>query len=103
MSRPIADYALLGDCHSAALVSTDGSVDWWCAPRFDSRSVFARLLDPEAGHFTVRPFATSEVKRECVTDTMVLRTTFHTRSGTLCVTDCLALEAGARGHDIGLR
>ncbi len=103
MSRPIADYALLGDCHSAALISTDGSVDWWCVPRFDSRSVFARLLDLEAGHFTVRPVATSEVKREYVADTMVLRTTFHTRSGTLCVTDCLALEAGARGHDIGLR
>jgi len=103
VSRPIADYALLGDCHSAALVSTEGSVDWWCVPRFDSRSVFARLLDEEAGHFTIRPVETSDVQREYVRDTMVLRTTFHTRSGTLCVTDALALEAGARGHDIGLR
>lgn len=103
MSRPIADYALLGDCHSGALVSSDGSIDWWCAPRFDSRSVFARLLDSDAGHFAIRPVADFTVQREYVPDTMVLRTTFRTASGTLCVTDALALETGARGHDIGLR
>jgi len=103
VSRPIADYALLGDCHSGALVSTDGSIDWWCAPRFDSRSVFARLLDSDAGHFAIRPVADFTVRREYVPDTMVLRTTFRTASGTLCVTDALALETGARGHDLGLR
>jgi len=51
---PIADYALLSDCRSAALVSRSGSVDWWCVPRFDGPSVFARLLDEEAGHWSVR-------------------------------------------------
>jgi GH15 family glucan-1,4-alpha-glucosidase len=103
MSRPIADYALLGDCHSAALVSSDGCVEWWCPARFDSRSVFARLLDPSAGHFSITPVEHYEIAREYEPDTMVLRTTFTTASGTLRLSDALALEPGARGHEIGLR
>lgn len=102
MSPPIADYALLGDCHSAALVSRDGCVEWWCPARFDARSVFARLLDPGAGLFAIGPTESFEVAREYEHDTMVLRTTFTTASGTLRLTDALALEPGARGHDIGL-
>ncbi len=80
MSR-IGDYALLGDCQSAALVDSSGSVDWWCAPRFDSRSVFARLLDPAAGHFSIRPEAPFTVRRTYVEETMVLETTFTTEGG----------------------
>ena len=52
---PIADYGLLSDCSSAALVSRDGSVDWLCLPRFDSPGVFSRLLDPDAGHWSIAP------------------------------------------------
>jgi GH15 family glucan-1,4-alpha-glucosidase len=57
MSRAIADYAMLSDCHTAALVSLDGAVEWLCLPRFDSASLFARLLDDDAGHWILQPKA----------------------------------------------
>jgi len=103
MSRPIADYALLGDCHSAALVATDGCIEWWCPERFDSRSVFARILDPDAGHFAIRPTGHFETTRAYDPDTMVLRTTFTTPTGSVRLTDALVFEHGAREHEIGLR
>jgi hypothetical protein len=53
--RPIADYGLLADCNSAALVTRDGSVDWLCLPRYDSAAIMARILDPEGGHWSIRP------------------------------------------------
>ncbi len=100
---PIADYGFLSDCHSAALVDRSGSVDWWCVPRFDSPSVLGRLLDPQAGHWALRPVGAFATDREYVGDTLVLRTVFRTESGVVSVTDALGLEQGARGHDIGLR
>src|SRR4051794_31386974 len=53
---PIAEYSFLSDCHTGALIAPDGSVDWLCAPRFDSPSVFGSLLDREAGSFRFGPF-----------------------------------------------
>ena len=79
---PIADYALLSDCRSAALVSREGSVDWLCFPRFDGPSVFGRLLD-DARRPLVDPPAgrRADVSRRYVDDTMVLETTFRTSTG----------------------
>src|SRR4051794_20530298 len=101
MSRAIADYALLSDCRGAALVGRDGSVDWWPAPRFDSPSVFSRILDPKAGHFAVRPTSAFETSRRYRSDSLVLETTMATDAGSVRVTDALAFGPGARGHEIG--
>ena len=83
-SLPIGEYALLSDCRSAALVSRDGSVDWLCFPRFDAPSVFARLLDDGAGHFSVRPTGEAEVARAYLDQTMMLETAFRTVTGWRC-------------------
>jgi alpha,alpha-trehalase len=100
-TTPIADYALLSDRHSAALVSRDGSVDWLCFPRFDSASLFGRLLGDEAGHWSIRAVGASEIRRRYLDRTMVLETTYRTPSGTLVVVDALAMGKGTRGHDLG--
>jgi alpha,alpha-trehalase len=97
---PIADYALLSDCRSAALVSRGGSVDWLCVPRFDGPSVFARLLDEEAGHWSIRvPGATSE--RRYLDQTMALETTFRSAAGTAVLVDAMAVGRNERGHELG--
>ncbi len=98
---PIADYALLSDRHSAALVSRDGSIDWLCFPRFDSPSVFGRLLGDEAGHWSIRATKATQVTRRYLDRTMVLETTFRTPTGTVTITDALAVGDGNRGHDLG--
>jgi alpha,alpha-trehalase len=98
---PIEDYALLSDCRSAALVSRAGSVDWLCFPRFDSPSVFARLLDDGAGHFSVRPAGRHQVSRAYLDQTMALETTFRTATGVALLVDALAVGRNDRGHDLG--
>lgn len=99
--RPIADYALLSDCTSAALVSRGGSIDWLCFPRFDSPSVFARLLDSGAGHWSLQPVSSVETSRRYVDGTMVLETTHRGSTGMVVLTECLATGADERGHDLG--
>jgi GH15 family glucan-1,4-alpha-glucosidase len=86
----IGDYALLGDGQSAALVGRDGSVDWACFPRFDSPSVFCKILDEDrGGSFAVRPHAVRRTQRHYLADTNVLATTFECEGGVLVVTDCM--------------
>ncbi|MFE4833451.1 glycoside hydrolase family 15 protein [Arthrobacter sp. NPDC056691] len=100
-SDPIADYALLSDCRSAALVGAAGSVDWLCFPRFDSPSVFGRILGEEAGFWAIRPVDGTGTSRRYVGPSMVLETTHTSGSGTITVTDALLLGDGNRGHELG--
>lgn len=104
--RAISDYGFLSDCRSGALVGRDGSIDWWCPDRFDSPSVFGRILGPRAGHWLLAPVAAGQpahrVERSYRPDTLVLRTVHHTPEGSVAVTDALAAELGARGHQLGM-
>ena len=79
----IADHGLIGDLHTAALVATDGSIDWFCAPRFDSPSIFGSLLDHErGGHLRIRPTADVFTSKQLYfPDTAVLVTRFMTEAG----------------------
>ncbi|GAA3806495.1 glycoside hydrolase family 15 protein [Cellulomonas soli] len=96
----IADHGMIGDLQTAALVATDGSVDWFCAPRFDSPSVFAALLDhAEGGRFRVRPtIPTFTGKQLYLPDTAVLVTRFMTEAGVGEVVDFMPV-AGAVATD----
>jgi GH15 family glucan-1,4-alpha-glucosidase len=95
---PISDYALLSDCHSAALVSKDGSIDWLSFHRFEARPVFARLLDwGKGGFFRIAPRDDYTATRRYLPDTNVLETRFETETGTLILTDCIAVRADS-GH-----
>jgi GH15 family glucan-1,4-alpha-glucosidase len=105
MRQRIDDYALLGDCHSAALVGRDGSIDWACFPRFDSAAVFCRLLDlRRGGTFQVSPEGEWRSTRRYLEDTNVVETTFTTPTGVLEVTDCMPVRPGsARNPRVGAR
>ena len=85
----IEDYALIGDCESAALDGRDGSIDWLCWPRFDSNACFAALLGgPEHGRWLIAPVDdVTDVERRYRGDTMILETTFTTSEGSVTVID----------------
>jgi GH15 family glucan-1,4-alpha-glucosidase len=100
--EPIAAYGMLSDCNSAALVERSGSVDWLCLPRFDSPAVFARLLDPRAGHWSIRPNAAFRSTRRYLPGTLVIETTFTTTGGVVRLVDALGFARGQRGHELGL-
>lgn len=92
MSAPIAEHALIGNKRTAALVASDGTIDWFCPQTFDAPSAFAALLDPErGGAFTLRPEAPFTARRTYLKDTNVLQTEFETADGTVRVTDAMAL------------
>jgi GH15 family glucan-1,4-alpha-glucosidase len=100
-SQPIANYGLLADCNSAALVGSDGSIDWLCLPRFDSDAIFARLLDPGAGHWSIRPIQSYTATRRYLPGTLVIETVFTTETGVVRLTDAMAFAEGQRRHDLG--
>jgi GH15 family glucan-1,4-alpha-glucosidase len=94
MSLPIEKYALVGDCHTAALVGSDGSIDWLCLPRFDSGACFAALLGgPEHGRWLLAPAAQPRrVERRYRGDTLILETDFDTEEGSVRIIDFMPLS-----------
>jgi GH15 family glucan-1,4-alpha-glucosidase len=92
---PIEDYALIGDCKSAALVGKDGSIDWLCWPRFDSAACFAALLGgPENGRYRIAPCAGDAVaSRRYLHGTLILETVFETAEGSVALIDFMVPEA----------
>lgn len=100
MPLPIEDYALIGDCQTAALVGRDGSIDWLCWPRFDSRACLAALLgSPENGRWMIAPHdAVRRVSRRYREDTLVLDTEFETDTGAVRITDFMPLRDNGASH-----
>src|SRR5438445_946075 len=98
-SPAIADYGVIGDCRSAALVSRDGSIDWLCWPRFDSPSIFGALLDEAGGKWSIAPASPFRVERRYIADTNVLQTRFQTATGSLLLTDLMPVASeGEKRH-----
>jgi GH15 family glucan-1,4-alpha-glucosidase len=95
MALPIENYALIGDCHTAALVGNDGSIDWLCLPRFDSGACFAALLGgPEHGRWLLAPAGkVRSVRRRYRGDSLILETDFDTEQGSVRVIDFMPLSS----------
>ncbi len=90
---PISDYAIIGDSRACALVSIDGSIDWLCLPRFDSPSLFGRMLDwDKGGYFQIRPDVMYAAKRRYIDETNVLETTFETAEGSVRLIDFMPAQ-----------
>jgi alpha,alpha-trehalase len=95
---PIGDYALISDCHSGALVSRDGSIDWCTFHRFEARPAFARLLDwDKGGFFRIAPKGEYTATRRYLPGTNVLETRFEAAGGVVTLTDCFAVKTD-EGH-----
>ena len=93
MPLPIEDYALIGDCETAALVGKDGSIDWLCWPRFDSDACFAALLGgPEHGRWRIAPHEQATITRRYRGNTLILETRFETADGTATLIDFMPLR-----------
>jgi len=98
--RPISDYGIIGDMHTAALIAADGSIDWACLPYFDSPAVFLRLLDRQRGGYCSVPVtdlvSTSRRYRE---GTNILATTFTTTSGSFELNDFMPMRSPGDGRE----
>jgi GH15 family glucan-1,4-alpha-glucosidase len=101
---PIGSYGFLSDCHTSALVSYDGSVEWLCLPRFDSPSAFAAVLDRGAGHFKLAPKGTIvPISRRYEPGTLVVETTWVTETGWVVTHDLLSIAEWAPEGGAGSR
>lgn len=90
----IADYGMIGNTRTAALISKNGSLDWCCFPRFDSPSFFGALLDSEkGGHFSIKPQDLFTSQQHYLPDTNVLDTTFKTNQGIVHLVDCFPVDS----------
>ncbi len=99
---PIRDYAIIGNCETAALINPDGGIDWLCLPAFDAAPVFNRLLDDEkGGDFTICPNEKFEVARCYLENSAIFETKFSTRTGVVRLTDffVIARATKARFYD----
>jgi GH15 family glucan-1,4-alpha-glucosidase len=102
MYRPISDYAIIGDTHTAVLVSSEGSIDWACLPHFDSAAIFLRLLDDtKGGYCAIQPDKLLATTRRYLPGTNILETTFKTASGVLVVTDFIPIRKRKAVHATG--
>jgi GH15 family glucan-1,4-alpha-glucosidase len=91
----VADYALIGDCRSAALISREGAIAWLCLPHFSSPSVFGSILDPErGGEFRITPIGRGRVRRRYLEGTNVLETVFDCENGTCRIVDSMPVPCG---------
>jgi GH15 family glucan-1,4-alpha-glucosidase len=96
---PISDYGYVADCHSSALISRSGSIDWCCMPRVDSRSCFGRILGWERGGYCqIVPSGPYKTSRRYIADTLVLETTFQNVAGKARLFDCFPMRRGGK-HD----
>src|SRR3954453_1900847 len=94
MPSRIEDYALLGDCQTAALVAKDGSIDWLCLPKFDSGACFAALLgEPKHGRWQIAPASeVRSIRRRYLPGTLILETEYTTDEGTAALIDFMPIR-----------
>jgi GH15 family glucan-1,4-alpha-glucosidase len=104
VAQRIEDYALIGDCETAALVGRNGSIDWLCWPRFDSGAVFAALLgNDENGHWTIAAAdPEARIARGYRRNTLMLETEIETKDGSITITDFMPLRRGGTSHLVRL-
>ena len=97
MPLRIEDYAVIGNCETAALVGRDGSIDWLCLPRFDSSACFCALLGgPEHGRWLIAPIQNeAKITRQYLSDTLILETVFTTAGGSVSLTDFMYRRDGS--------